>query len=253
MKAVREAKSHTSWLNPNTKYDDALTRFAEAILDRQRAAAFLDDLAPFQARIAHFGALNSLAQTLIKITAPGVPDFYQGTELWDLSLVDPDNRRPVDWKLRQRVLGELEHALATTGDRAALAHDLWLHKDDARVKLFLIREALGLRRAHPALFAAGAYRPLEPRGALAEHVCAFARVADEATAISVAPRLLARRGGEAPPLGMEYWGDTTLDLPAELGRRFTNILTGEALEGDTLPIGRLLGRFPVALLARRPA
>jgi (1->4)-alpha-D-glucan 1-alpha-D-glucosylmutase len=253
LKAVREAKTHTSWINPNPKYDEALTRFAAAILDRQRAAAFLVVLIPFQARIADFGALNSLAQTLIKITAPGVPDFYQGTELWDLSLVDPDNRRPVDWKLRQRLLGELEDALATTADRAGLAHDLWVHKDDARVKLFVIREALALRRARPALFAAGAYRPLDLRGSLAEHVCAFARVGEDAAALTVTPRLLARRGGGAPPLGTEYWSDTTLELPSELGGRFTNVFTGETLEGTTLPLGRLLARLPVALLERRPA
>ncbi len=253
MKAVHEAKSHTSWINPNPKYDEALRRFAQAIVDRHRAAAFLDDLVAFQARIAHFGALYSLAQTLIKITAPGVPDFYQGTELWDLSLVDPDNRRPVDWKLRQRLLGELEHALATTDDRAALAHDLWVHQDDARVKLFLVREALGLRRARPAVFATGAYRPLESRGALAEHVCAFARVSDGAAAITVVPRLLARRGGDAPPLGSDYWNDTILEVPAECGIRFTNVFTGESLEGDTLPLGRVFARFPVGLLERTPA
>jgi (1->4)-alpha-D-glucan 1-alpha-D-glucosylmutase len=253
MKAVREAKSHTSWINPNTRYDEALTRFAEAILDRQRSAAFLDDFTAFQARIAHFGALNSLAQTLIKITTPGVPDFYQGTELWDLSLVDPDNRRPVDWKLRRRLLDDLEHALATTPDRAALAHDLWLKKEDARVKLFVVHEALALRRACPELFAVGSYRPLETRGALAEDVCAFARAADDAAAITVVPRLLARRGGDAPPLGPEAWQDTTLEIPAEVGRRFTNVLTGEELEGEALSLGRVLARFPVALLQRRPA
>ncbi|HXU91659.1 MAG TPA: malto-oligosyltrehalose synthase [Methylomirabilota bacterium] len=253
LKAVREAKTHTSWINPNAKYDAALTRFAQAIVDRERAAAFLDDFGRFQARIAQYGAINSLAQTLLKITAPGVPDFYQGTELWDLSLVDPDNRRPVDWKLRQRLLGELEQALASTADRAALAHDLWLHKDDARVKLFLVHEALAFRRARPTLFATGAYRPLEARGALAEHVCAFARVAGESATVTVVPRLLARRGGEATPLGAEYWGDTTLDVPAELGGRVVNVLTGETLEGDALPLGRVLARFPVALLERRPA
>jgi (1->4)-alpha-D-glucan 1-alpha-D-glucosylmutase len=251
LKAVREAKSHTSWINPNAKYDEALSRFAAAILDRQRSAAFLDDLMAFQSRIAHFGALNSLAQTLLKITAPGVPDFYQGTELWDLSLVDPDNRRPVDWKLRQRLLGELEHALATTSDRAALAHELWLAKDDARVKLFLIREALAVRRAHPAVFAAGAYRPLEGHGALGEHICAFARVGADAAAVTVVPRLLARRGEAPSPLGSDYWGDTTLAIPAEVGGRLTNVFTGELLEGTTLTLGRVLARFPVALLVRR--
>ena len=251
LKAVREAKSHTSWINPNARYDAALARFAEAVLDHQRAAAFLDDLVRFQTRIAHFGALNSLAQTLIKVTAPGVPDFYQGTELWDLSLVDPDNRRPVDWKLRQRLLGELEHALATTADRAGFAQALWHQKDDGRVKLFVVREALALRRAQPAVFAAGGYRPLEARGALAEHVCAFARLGDEAAAITVAPRLLASRGGDTPPLGPEYWSETTVEVPRELGGRFTNVLTGETLEGTALPLGRVLARFPVALLVRR--
>jgi (1->4)-alpha-D-glucan 1-alpha-D-glucosylmutase len=253
LKAVREAKNHTSWMNPNPRYDEALTRFAEAIVDRQRAGAFLDDFVPFQARIAHFGALNSLAQTLVKITAPGVPDFYQGTELWDLSLVDPDNRRPVDWKRRQRLLGELEHALATTSDRAALAHDLWLRKDDARVKLFLMRQALGLRRAHPTVFAAGGYRPLEAHGTLAEHICAFARARDEIAAITIVPRLLARGGGEGEPLGAAYWSDTTVEIPAELGGGFRNVLTGETLEGGALPLGRVLARFPVALLERKPA
>jgi (1->4)-alpha-D-glucan 1-alpha-D-glucosylmutase len=253
LKAVREAKVHTSWINPNARYDEALTRFATAILDRQRSAAFLDDFAPFQARIACFGALNSLAQTLVKITAPGVPDFYQGTELWDLSLVDPDNRRPVDWKLRRRLLDDLGHALDTTSDRAALARALWTEREDGRVKLFVVREALGLRRARPALFAAGAYRPLEARGALAEHLCAFARVAEDEATLTVVPRLLARRGGDAPPLDAEYWQDTTIELPADVGRRFRNVLTGEPVDGEALPVGRVLRHFPVALLAREHA
>jgi (1->4)-alpha-D-glucan 1-alpha-D-glucosylmutase len=253
IKAVREAKSHTSWINPNPRYDEALMRFATAILDRQRSATFLDDFVAFQARVASFGALNSLAQTLIKITAPGVPDFYQGTELWDLSLVDPDNRRPVDWKLRQRLLGELEQALATTADRAGLSHDLWVHKEDARVKLFVVREALALRRACPELFASGPYRPLGVRGTLGEHVCAFARVGGEAAAITVVPRLLARRAGDGAPLGTDFWQDTTLEIPAEVGHRFTNVLTGEKLDGEALPLGGVLARFPVALLRRGAA
>src|SRR5439155_17643055 len=122
LKATREAKSHTSWINPNVRYDEAIAGFAEAILDRARSAAFLDDFTAFQARVAHFGALSSLGQELLKLTAPGVPDFYQGTELWDLSLVDPDNRRPVDWELRARMLQELVTALGTAADRAAFAH-----------------------------------------------------------------------------------------------------------------------------------
>src|SRR5262249_7698229 len=194
MKAVHEAKSHTSWINPDLRYDRAIAAFAEAVLDPARSQPFLDDFQAFHARVAHFGALNSLAQTLIKITAPGVPDFYQGTELWDLNLVDPDNRRPVDWALRRRLLGGLRHALAATPDRASVAFELFKSKDDGRVKLPLIAEALAFRRAHPALFASGDYRPLEAHGTLAEHVCAFARVTEAGAALTVVPRLLARGG-----------------------------------------------------------
>ena len=251
LKVVHEAKVHTSWINPDERYDAAIAAFAEAVLDPTRSQGFLDDFTAFHARIAHFGALNSLAQTLIKITAPGVPDFYQGTELWDLSLVDPDNRRPVDFSLRRRLLGDLERALATTTDRASLAFELFKDKQDGRVKLYLIREALAFRRARPALFSSGEYRPLETRGALAEHLCAFARVADGAAALTVVPRLLARRAVEAPPLGPEYWQDTALVVPAELGARFVNALTGERLEtrGDALGLGAVFAHFPVALLS----
>src|SRR5262249_30716069 len=163
-------------------------------------------------------------------------DQDHGSELWDLSLVDPDNRRPVDWAMRRRLLGELERALAATSDRAGLAFDLFKHKDDGRVKLYLTREALAFRRAQPALFAAGDYRPLEARGPLAEHLCAFARVADAGAVLIVVPRLLARRGSEAPPLGPEYWKDTVITMPAEVGTWFVNALTGERWEtrGDSL-------------------
>ena len=251
MKAVHEAKTHTSWINPDERYDKAIVAFAEALLDPTRSQAFLDDFTAFQARVAHFGALNSLAQTLIKITAPGVPDFYQGTELWDLSLVDPDNRRPVDFTLRRRLLADLERALAATTDRAGLAFELFKDKEDGRVKLYLTREALAFRRARPALFAGGEYRPLETRGPLTEHVCAFARVGEGGAALTVVPRLLARRGGDATPLGPEYWQDTALVTPADLGARFVNALTGERLEARTeaLALGDVFAHFPVALLA----
>ena len=250
LKAVHEAKSHTSWINPHVRYDAAIVSFAEALLDPTRSQAFLDDFTAFQARVAHFGALNSLGQTLIKITAPGVPDFYQGTELWDLNLVDPDNRRPVDWPLRRRLLGELERALEATSDRAGFAFELFKNKDDARVKLYLIREALAIRRARPALFTEGGYRPLETRGRLAEHVCAFARTGGGGPTITAVPRLLARRGSEAPPLGPEYWHDTALLLPRDVQAGFVNALTGERLpvHGDALTLGDVFAHFPVALL-----
>ena len=259
LKAVREAKVHTSWTNPNARYDEALVGFAEAILDPDRSAAFLEDLVLFQARVTHFGALNSLGQTLVKLTAPGVPDFYQGSELWDLSLVDPDNRRPVDWAERTRLLAEVVAAVAAAPDRAALAHELVKTKADGRVKLFVIHEGLAVRRAHRALFEGGAYRPLEARGAWSEHVCAFARTAGDAAAVTIIPRLLARRGVDALPLGPEYWADTRLELPRELAGRYTNALTGEPAEmvqagdGAALPLADALTAFPAALLLREGA
>jgi (1->4)-alpha-D-glucan 1-alpha-D-glucosylmutase len=259
IKAVREAKVHTSWTNPNPRYDEALARFAEAILDPERSAEFLEDFALFQARVAHVGSLNALGQTLVKITAPGVPDFYQGTELWDLSLVDPDNRRPVDWEERRRLLDEMLTAVAGAPDRAALAHELAKTRTDARVKLFVIHEGLRFRRAHRALYEAGAYQPLEARGAWAEHVCAFARVDGAAAALTIFPRLLARRGVDALPLGREYWADTRLELPVALRGRYRNVFTGERVEteaageGAALTLGAVLTAFPVALLAREAA
>jgi (1->4)-alpha-D-glucan 1-alpha-D-glucosylmutase len=250
-KAIHEAKSHTSWINPNTRYDDAITRFAEAILDPARSSPFLEDFVPFQARVAHYGAFNSLAQTLVKITAPGVPDFYQGSELWDLNLVDPDNRRPVDWQLRQNMLEELTRAVDTAPDQAAFAQELIERKDDGRVKLYLIRQALACRRAHATLFGDGEYRPLGSRGPLAEHVLGFARVAKEAIALTIVPRLLGRRGIEELPFSKTYWGDETrLLVPPEAGPRLVNRLTGErlAVGRGALLLADVFARFPVALL-----
>jgi (1->4)-alpha-D-glucan 1-alpha-D-glucosylmutase len=253
LKAVREAKVHTSWTNPNVRYDQAVATFIETILDPERSAAFLEDFVLFHARVAHFAMLSSLGQTLVKLTAPGVPDIYQGSELWDLSLVDPDNRRPVDWGQRRRLLDEVLTALTAAPDRAAVAHELVKSRADARVKLFVIHQGLAVRRARRVLFETGAYRPLEARGVWAEHVCAFARTTTDAAALTIIPRLLARRGIDALPLGHEYWADTRIELPRELGGRFTNPLTGERLEavaGGELPLGDVLTAFPVALLVR---
>ena len=251
LKAIHEAKSHTSWINPNTRYNDAITRFAEAILDPVRSSPFLQNFVAFQARVAHYGAFNSLAQTLVKITAPGAPDFYQGSELWDLNLVDPDNRGPVDWQLRQHMLEQLTSAADSAPDRSAFAQELVTRKDDGRVKLYLIRHALACRNAHATLFADGEYKLLESRGPLAEHVLAFGRVAKGAVALTIVPRLLARRGVEQLPLGKSYWGDETrLLAPPEAGPWLVNPLTGERLAVDrgTLLLAEVFTSFPVALL-----
>jgi (1->4)-alpha-D-glucan 1-alpha-D-glucosylmutase len=253
LKAAREAKENTSWTNPNHRWDEALTRFVEAILDRQQAPEFLSDLRAFHGRIAPFGILSSLAQTLIKITIPGVPDFYQCTECWDLSLVDPDNRRPVDFPARRESLRRLTAEIeAAGGDLAPLARRLMNDAADPRVKLFVIRQALAVRRRHAELFARGDYRPLDTRGALADHVCAFARTGPGGPAITVVPRILAARG-VSNPVG-EFWSDTTLILPPEAAVPLRNAFTGAAAavqqdgEGRTLRLSTVFADFPVALL-----
>ncbi|OLC00819.1 MAG: malto-oligosyltrehalose synthase [Candidatus Rokubacteria bacterium 13_1_40CM_68_15] len=252
LKAMHEAKLHTSWINPHPKYDEAVTAFVDAILESRRSREFLRDLAPFAARVAWFGTLNSLAQTLIKITAPGVPDFYQGSELWDLSLVDPDNRRPVDWALRERLLDGLATQSRLRLERGGLARDLVKWWEDGRVKLYVIREALAARRGHATLFQRGDYAPLEASGGLADHVCAFARVAPDDAAIVVVPRFLARRGVETPPLGPSYWEDTRVAMGAGLTGRFNNVFTGAtvSVNDGELPVADALADFPVALLIR---
>jgi (1->4)-alpha-D-glucan 1-alpha-D-glucosylmutase len=250
LKAMHEAKLHTSWINPHPKYDEAVAAFVDAILEPRRSREFLRDLAPFAARVAWFGALNSLAQTLIKITVPGVPDFYQGTELWDLSLVDPDNRQPVDWALRERLLDGL--ATQSRLDRGGLARDLVKWWEDGRIKLYVIREALATRRGHVTLFQRGDYAPLEVSGGLADHVCAFVRVAPDDAAIVVVPRFLARRGVETPPLGSAYWDDARVATGANLGGQFTNVFTGTtvSVNDGVLLVAEALADFPVALLTR---
>jgi (1->4)-alpha-D-glucan 1-alpha-D-glucosylmutase len=257
-KATREAKVHTSWINPNAAYDAAMRRFVVGILDPRRSSRFLADLAAFSARVAFFGRFNSLSQTLVRLTAPGVPDLYQGCELWDLSLVDPDNRRPVDFALRGRLLDDLERAAAR--DLPGLAAELLASAADGRIKLHVIRSALALRRERPALFAAGAYAPLAATGPAAEQLIAFARTHAGAAAVILAPRLTARLAGgeQRPPVG-DLWGDTWLALPhAAPGDCYRDRLTGAehrvaARDGVAgLALAELLASFPVALLERAP-
>lgn len=249
-KALREAKLRTSWVTPNPRYEEAMLGFAEALLDHRRAREFLRDFLDFQPRVARYGALNSLGQVLVKITAPGIPDFYPGSEIWDLSLVDPDNRRSVDFERRRRTLEALpEAAQATSG----LARELAQSLQDGRAKMYVMRQGLHCRRARATLFQDGSYRPLEATGPLAEHVCAFARARGEETAITVVPRLLARRQAPLPPLGAEAWGEGTgVVAPPDLGGHFRNVMTGERVDADegVLPLDRVFADFPVALLLR---
>jgi (1->4)-alpha-D-glucan 1-alpha-D-glucosylmutase len=173
VKAAREAKLFTSWIAPQEAYENALGEFIKRILDASEENRFLSDFLRFQKRVAFYGALNSLSQVLVKIGAPGLPDFYQGTELWDFSMVDPDNRRPVDFQQRARLLAEL--AAAEHGDRESLLHDILEHWQDGRIKLYLTWKALGFRGNHAELFAEGDYVPMIATGKKNENVCAFAR------------------------------------------------------------------------------
>jgi len=245
VKSAKEAKLHTSWINDHLAYDEAIRRFVAETLGGKRSAKFLAAFLPFQRAVARLGAVNSLSQVVLKVASPGVADFYQGTELWDLSLVDPDNRRPVDWALRERLLAEMDA-------RPALAE--WLDRwPDGRVKLWATAASLRLRKRAADVFLDGDYLPLRATGERAEHVVAFARRLDSRCVVAVAPRLVSRLTSEAQPwpLGERCWSNTTLEMPAEFaGREFVNAFTGERLRSSaSLPLGALFEAFPVAMLA----
>lgn len=247
-KAAREAKTHTSWRDPDTAYEDGFARFAETILARSQDNGFLEDFLPFQRRIAHYGALNSLSQTLVKICAPGVPDFYQGTELWDLNLVDPDNRRPVDYAGRAVMLGGIMRGMAKRPE--ATIRECLDNIGDGRVKMLLIQRALAARKANSYLFRKGSYIELEAGGELADNVIAFARSERGAFAICIVPRFVTGVVGEGEfPLGPEVWGDTAVKLPPGAPRRWNDAISGfRVLGADAITVGEALRLFPVGLL-----
>ena len=252
-KAVKEAKLHTSWINPDEEYERAVADFVGAVLDRGANAPFVADLAAFQRLTARAGMLNSLSQTLLKVAAPGVPDFFQGTEVWDFSLVDPDNRRPVDYGLRRRLLDSLREG--EEAGRAALTEELLASPEDGRVKLYVTSRALNFRRARAALFAEGEYVPLEAEGPRARCAVAFARRLGNEEVLAVAGRFFTRLGaGGAGGLRLagDAWGETSLPLGGLGGRRFRDVFTGAEFEagGGRLPLSSVLSPLPVALLER---
>lgn len=254
-KVVRESGQHTGWNQRNELYEAGLKHFISAVLqDRE----FIADLEHFLAPLVLPGRVNSLAQTLLKLTAPGVPDVYQGTDMWDYSLVDPDNRRPVDFAVRRAALVEMDRQIAA-GEIQKHCDDLLHHSADGHIKLFVIRQALQFRRMQPELFRTGGYEPLFATGKSTAHVCAFARRLEGAAALTIVPRLTfhlaMERGGL--PVGMEVWGDMRLILPrTEPGTSFRNVFTREIICADghegksTLRLAGILAKFPVALLER---
>lgn len=251
LKAAREAKTYTSWLAQNGEYEDALLGFAGSILENAPDNRFLADFLKLQKRIAFYGAFNSLSQVLLKIAAPGVPDFYQGTELWDFSLVDPDNRRPVDFPGRARFLDEI--AQPETRKSKAWIKGLLDSWEDGRIKLYVTYQALRWRSEGQELFSQGDYIPVEAEGQRKEHICAFIRRYGERWALIVAPRLLTRlvRAGR-PPLGKRVWGEDSLLLPPGAPEQWLNGFTGDTTpvsrETHQAPLSAVFERFPVALL-----
>ena len=222
LKACREAKGRTAWVRPDAEYEGAVTSFVKAVLaDAELMAA----VGEFASTLVHPGRVNALAQKLITLTAPGVPDIYQGTELWDLSLVDPDNRHPVSFVQRHQLLRELP---------GLTPEEILTRADEGLPKLLVVARTLDVRRRRPEVFAkSGTYEPLFARGPRADHVVAFARAKK---VVTIVPRLLMKLGGD--------WQGTTIDLPHG---EFENVFTGERWKGRAA-VADLFARFPVALL-----
>ncbi len=258
-KATQEAKIHTSWINPNEAYDRAVQRFVRGVLVPETNNEFISDFARFLSRIAYSGMLNSLSQTVLKMTAPGMPDFYQGTELWDLSLVDPDNRRPVDFTRRRAFLEQLKRSELT--DRAGLVAEALFHWQDGRIKLYTIYKILNFRRERNELFQAGNYQALYVSGKFRDNVCAFARRLNDQWLIVAVPRLLARilPPGRLP-LGKTVWEEESISLPGAVPASWQNILTGENVANRStkntqkkLALRNIFNSFPVAVLEGKSA
>ncbi len=224
-KAAREAKRHTSWLSPNLEYEAALRGFIEdALLDE----AFQADLADFVRPLLMAGWMNALSMKLVALTAPGVPDLYQGSELWDLSLVDPDNRRPVDYSRREQLLAEIQRGMS--------ADEAWRRLDEGLPKLLVVQRALRVRAERPEAFTGGGYQPLAVRGARASHLVAFGR---DGQAVTLAPRLVIGLAGG--------WGGTQVQLPTGHWR---DEFSGREFEGGDVDVDKVLEEFPVGLLVR---
>lgn len=258
IKAAREAKTDTSWISPNADYEAALEQLVRALLRDSPRNAFLADFLPFQRRVARLGALNGLAQVLLRLTAPGVPDLYQGNELWRFDLVDPDNRRPVDFARRRALLEEIAAAWSAP-DAGARIRAMVADPADDRVKLLVSWRTLRWRRSRPALFREGSYQPLWAEGDVADHVCAYARTHGEDWVVAATlrwPGGLVDEGDAVLP-APAAWGDAILELPIQAqGQVIHDVLTGRCFQLGTTRSGRhsiaaadLFALLPVALLA----
>lgn len=252
VKACKEAKQSTSWINPNAGHEDAARAFVRDILEPSPNNAFLSDIGVFGARIAPAGARNALAQLLLKTVAPGIPDFYQGTELWSFTLVDPDNRRPVDYDRRIAWLNELRDA--RDRDPVALAHRLTSNWQDGRIKMHLTATALQLRQRLRRVFLDGEYLPIEVRGPRQVHLVSLARCHEGTWVLAVVPRKTLQLSSDTFAIDPAVWDGTRLELPRQAPDAWTDAFTSRRFltsrdgRSSSLPVTDLLADFPVALL-----
>ncbi|MGB8441182.1 MAG: malto-oligosyltrehalose synthase [Candidatus Acidiferrales bacterium] len=253
IKATREAMVHTRWTRPNVEHERALTDFVAAIIKPGRRNLFLADFLKLQRKIAYFGMLNGLAQVLLKLTTPGVPDLYQGCELWDLRLVDPDNRGPVDFDRRAQLLEAIEER--GNESPSDLCKELTRDWMDGRAKLYLVWKVLNLRRQYRELFLDGSFLPLPSSGKHANNLVAFARRKGNQWTLTIVPRWLADASATITWARMTtFWRGTRISLPPNAPSRWENVLSGEVVElakgreSSSLRAEEVLGNFPVACM-----
>ena len=255
MKAIREAMVHTRWTEPNTAHEQAICSFIERILAPQDNAPYLSHVAHFMHRVVYAGMINGLSQTLLRIACPGIPDFYQGSELWDFHLVDPDNRRPVDFRIRTEALQDIVDSARV--DSATMAGELLAHWPDGRIKLYVIWKALGCRREQPTLFREGEFLPVEVVGDRSEHVISFLRRLGKDQVLVVIPRWVVNITDGNAPVPQGFWGGTHLKLPLESLQSWRNVFTARTTEATqeagrrSIAVGESLGDFPVALMTAK--
>jgi len=255
-KAMREAKLRTSWVNPDVEHEDAVLGFAATILDAERSPELFADICEFVRHLEPSGYLTALSQLVLKLAAPGIPDIYQGTELWSLALVDPDNRRPVDFALRKRMLVELTDRFS--GDPLALIEELLQTPEDGRIKALITWRGLQARRSRPDLFRSGAVLPVEVTGPLAGYLVAQGRALQGQSALVVTGRFFTALGMPAQlPVGEPLWAGNTLRVPSELaGATYVDVFSGRRIpvsEAGIVAVGEILRHLPQALLVRDDA
>jgi (1->4)-alpha-D-glucan 1-alpha-D-glucosylmutase len=250
IKALREAKDRTSWANTNQAYEEGVSSFVKAVI---RSEEFRADFLPFRRKVSYFGMLNSLGQTLIRMTVPGVPDVYQGNETWTFSLVDPDNRRAVDYALRQNALQQIQEMSRSESQLGDVVRTVTANLEDGCIKMYVLWQALKLRNRMPGLFQEGSYIPVPVTGAKAKHALAFLRKSAQTSVLAIVPRLCSQlTGGELRlPLGQQVWGDSEIELQDPVGSEWLNVFTGERhkASGARLRVSEILHSFPVALLS----